>query len=76
MGREVALKRMLQALLSVHELVKRFLREVRAAAKLSHPNVVQVHDANEVERHLLPGDGVAGAASNLADYVLRQGRCP
>jgi formylglycine-generating enzyme required for sulfatase activity/tRNA A-37 threonylcarbamoyl transferase component Bud32 len=47
MGREVALKRILAKRLDWPGAVGRFLREVRAAALLSHPNVVRVFDAGE-----------------------------
>lgn len=49
LNREVALK-VLPAQLSVDEnLVKRFHREAEAAARLSHPNIVQIFDINEIE---------------------------
>ncbi len=43
-GREVAVKVMSQALLADETFGKRFLREARIVAQLSHPNVVQVYD--------------------------------
>lgn len=43
-GREVAVKVMSKALLSDDTFGKRFLREARIVAQLSHPNVVQVYD--------------------------------
>ncbi len=44
-GREVALKVLLGHFQHDDELVKRFEREIRICAQLSHPNVVTVHDA-------------------------------
>jgi beta-lactam-binding protein with PASTA domain/tRNA A-37 threonylcarbamoyl transferase component Bud32 len=44
LDREVALKVMHEHLAVDHEFVTRFVREARAAARLSHPNVVQVFD--------------------------------
>ncbi len=46
--REVALKILPERLVKGNaEFVKRFLIEARAAAKITHPNIVQVHDAGE-----------------------------
>lgn len=47
LGRQVALKILSPELISDRTFVERFLREVRAAGKLNHPNVVQVHDSGE-----------------------------
>ncbi len=44
-GREVALKVLHGHFQNDDELVKRFEREIRLCAQLSHPNVVTVHDA-------------------------------
>ncbi|MBM4781629.1 MAG: serine/threonine protein kinase [Archangiaceae bacterium] len=44
-GREVALKVLHGHFRNDDELVKRFEREIRLCAQLSHPNVVTVHDA-------------------------------
>ena len=48
LNKDVAVKIMSPALMGeMHK--KRFLREARAAAKLEHPNIVQVYDAGEFE---------------------------
>jgi hypothetical protein len=47
MGRVVALKVIRRGLLSSVGAAERFLREVRAAAQLSHANIVQAFDADE-----------------------------
>ncbi len=43
--REVAIKVPQSGLLTTIELVERFLREAKAAARLNHPNIVPVYDA-------------------------------
>jgi serine/threonine protein kinase len=47
--RPVALKLLAEHLASDADFRKRFLREARLAARLSHPNVVSVYDAGEAE---------------------------
>ncbi len=47
LDREVALKVMRQDLAADETFVARFRREARSAARLSHPNVVQVQDQGE-----------------------------
>jgi serine/threonine-protein kinase len=47
--RDVALKVMKPALAGDPEFVQRFRGEARAAARLSHPNVVGVHDQGEAD---------------------------
>ena len=46
LGRVVALKR-LSTRLAGEQFLQRFLNEARAAAKLSHPNIVQVYDIKQ-----------------------------
>ncbi len=43
--REVAIKVPQAGLLTTPEIVERFLREAKAAARLNHPNIVPVYDA-------------------------------
>jgi serine/threonine protein kinase len=72
MGRRVALKTINASLLSSAGSVARFHREVQAAAKLSHANVVTAHDAEQSgDVHFLVMEFVEGV--NLADYVRLKG---
>src|SRR5947199_10460549 len=47
LGRVVALKLIRRERLANPELVRRFQREIRAAAALDHPNIVHAFDADE-----------------------------
>ncbi|MEM6689919.1 MAG: serine/threonine-protein kinase [Planctomycetota bacterium] len=47
--RDVALKVLRDELAAIDDHVERFRREARAAAKLSHPNIVQVFDVGSIE---------------------------
>jgi len=49
-GRIVALKVMNRAVLKQPKAVTRFLREIRSAAAVDHPNVVRAYDANVEKR--------------------------
>ncbi|HMF14098.1 MAG TPA: serine/threonine-protein kinase, partial [Gemmataceae bacterium] len=49
LDRDVALKLVRGATLGRSEDVERFYREARAAAKLEHPNIVQIHDVGEAD---------------------------
>jgi len=71
MDRIVALKIMSQVAMRDEPSVKRFQREVRAAAKLEHPNIVTAHDAGEVGKtHYLVMQFVDGGdLSNLVKKV-------
>jgi len=68
MHREVAVKVIRPDLLSRPGAAGRFLREVRAAARLDHPNIVRAHDAEQAgDSCLLAMEYVAG--DTLADLV-------
>lgn len=61
LDRVVAVKVLLAAELAEPELIERFSREARAAAKLSHPNIVSVFDAGvEAGKPFLVMEYVAG----------------
>ena len=51
LGREVALKAVPPEFARDPERIERFEREVRAAARLSHPNIVTVHEFGRGEGH-------------------------
>jgi formylglycine-generating enzyme required for sulfatase activity len=56
-------------------LIERFYREVRAAARLSHPNIVTAYDAGEQDgTHYLVMELVEGG--DLAEVVRRHGALP
>lgn len=72
MGREVALKVLRPEIQSNPALIQRFDREVRAAARLTHPNIVTALDARQHEGlHFLVTELVEG--SDLDHYVRREG---
>jgi serine/threonine-protein kinase len=72
MGRVVALKVLAPDLLRTDRAQELFLREVRAAAQLVHPNIVTAYDANEVDgRYYLVLEFVDGP--NLEQLVRQQG---
>lgn len=70
--RLVAIKVMSPAALKTPDALKRFHREVEAAAKLRHPNVVATDDADEAKgTHFLVMEYVEG--SDLSALVKKQG---
>lgn len=72
MERTVALKVINQAFVQKPDAVERFQREVKAAAKLAHPNIVAAFDAEQIgNRHFLVMEFVDG--TNLADLIKQRG---
>ncbi|MFO1002752.1 MAG: serine/threonine-protein kinase [Planctomycetaceae bacterium] len=70
--RLVALKVMSASIVKTPDALKRFHREVEAAAKLRHPNVVATDDADEAKgTHFLVMEYVEGA--DLSALVKKQG---
>ena len=75
MKRIVALKVLSGAALKSPGAAQRFLREVEAAARLTHPNIVAALDAGQARGfHFLVMEYVAG--TDLAAYVKKQGPLP
>jgi len=75
MKRIVALKVLPPNATKSPENVKRFHREVQAAARLTHPNIVAAFDAGEANRvHFLVMEFVDG--SDLSQIVKKQGPLP
>ena len=71
MGRTVALKVLAPRHTKTPKARKLFLREVRAAGKLMHPNIVTAHDANMVKgRHYLVMEYIDGPS---LDQLVREG---
>ena len=72
MERIVALKVMSQAGMKSPDAVQRFHREVKAAAKLVHPNIVVAHDADEANgTHFLVMEYIEG--TDLSAFVKKHG---
>ncbi len=72
MGRTVAVKVINPSVLDHPDALPRFQSEVRAAARLDHPNIVRAHDAEQVgSMHLLVMEYVAG--TSLAELVAKKG---
>src|SRR5829696_4286125 len=76
LGREVALKVLREPHAGGDEFVKRFRREARHAAALSHPNIVQVYDAGESANGepYMAMEHVPGGT--LRDRLLQRGTLP
>ena len=75
MGRMVAIKVMSATAVKSADAVKRFHREVQAAAKLEHNNIVTAYDADEVNgTHFLVMQFVDG--DDLSALVKKSGRLP
>ncbi len=75
LDRRVAVKLLAEGLSDDETFHRRFVREARLAARLSHPNVVSVYDAGEDDgRPYIVMEYVEG--ETLADVVARRGRFP
>ncbi len=75
MDRPVAIKVINPTLMQNHATVSRFRREVKAAARLDHANIVRSHDAEQVGRlHFLVMEFVEGV--DLARLVRERGPLP
>ncbi len=72
LDREVALKILSTKLAKDPQFVARFMQEARAAARLNHPNVVQVHDAgSDSGTYFIAMEYLPGGA--LEDAILKRG---
>src|SRR5262245_56299164 len=75
MKRVVAIKVLSRSVGQSEKFVQRFQREVEAVARLSHPNIVMAHDADEAEAgHFLVMEFVNGR--DLASAVQERGPLP
>jgi serine/threonine-protein kinase len=75
LNRTVALKLIRSERLAQPESVRRFLREAQAAARLTHPHIVSVYDADQDgTTHFLSMEYVEGI--DLAKLVKRDGPLP
>lgn len=75
LNRVVALKVVRNALLKNETALKRFRREVKAAADLNHPNIVRVFDADQAgDKHFLAMEHIPGY--DLAHLVKERGPLP
>ena len=72
LGRDVAIKVLRSEFARDQDYVARFRREARAAAKLNHPNIVQVYDVGDVnEIHFIAQELIDG--QNLREQLSSQG---
>ena len=72
LDREVAIKVLPPLLAGASEVRERFLREARTAARLSHPNIVAIHRADEIDSRVFFVMGYI-AGESLADRLRRVG---
>jgi serine/threonine protein kinase len=70
LGREVAIKELIQSAAADPVALKRFLQEAQVMARTSHPNLVQVHDLELIgEANYIVLEFVRG--KSLRDWLLR-----
>jgi serine/threonine-protein kinase len=75
LGRVVALKVIRQERLANQDAVRRFRREIQAAAQLDHPNIVRAFDADQAgDTHFFVMEHVAG--TDLKRLVEQRGPLP
>ncbi len=75
MDRLVAIKMLPKAVMNDPSAITRFEREVKAAAKISHPNIVTAHDADQAQGiHFLVMEFVEGV--DLSVLVRKSGLLP
>ncbi len=75
MKRLAAIKLLPPSMTKDKDAIRRFQREVEAAARLSHPNIVQAHDADECKGvHYLAMEFVDG--KDLSALVKERGPLP
>ena len=75
LDREVAIKILPPNLVHDEELVERFLREARAAAKLNHPNIVTIYQVNQQDDfYYFAMENVSGGS--LHDLIKKRGPLP
>jgi eukaryotic-like serine/threonine-protein kinase len=73
--RQVAVKVLRPQHATDQTFVQRFYEEARAAAKLSHPNIVNTYDVGEVDgSHYIVEEYVAGVT--LAALIAKEGKLP
>ena len=73
--REVALKILATTLAKDPDFVSRFMQEARAAARLNHPNVVQIYDAgSDGNTYFIAMEHLPGGA--LEDVMIARGPIP
>ena len=75
LNREVALKVLPKHLSEDEDFIKRFHREAESAAKLNHPNIVQIYDIGEEEGiHYFAMEYVDG--KDISQLVKEKGKLP
>ncbi|MCJ7682323.1 MAG: serine/threonine protein kinase, partial [Candidatus Aminicenantes bacterium] len=75
LDRDVAVKILPPNLVNDEELVERFLREARAAAKLNHPNIVTIYQVNQQDdSYYFAMENVSGGS--LHDLIKKRGPLP
>ena len=75
LGREVAIKVLSMRYAEDDQFVERFMREASSAARLNHPNIVQVYDRGEANHtYYIAMEYVEG--ETLKDIILRDGALP
>ncbi len=76
LDRRIALKVMPHALADDEEFTQRFVREARAAARLTHPNVVAVYDQGEDEGVLFLAMEYVDGRRTLRDVIRERAPLP